>query len=830
MALAIGESLSLEPMLQGFLSQAVPHMGGVGGLVVAHAEGRWQWLAAQPEDLRDDGARGAIEAALDALGVTPLEAPRAIRVGTRYLTCFELHGVGRLAFLSAQQPLDPRCSEAFLPLATKLATAGRGCLLARASSEQRRRLQLAADSAAIGVWELDIRSGQLTWDDWMLRIFNVPRARFRGRFEDWADCVVPEDRAISAAQLTAVIASGSHFETEFRIHSHPGELRTIRGYAQVERGADGQALRLTGVNYDVSNIKRADAELQRRSQLENLLIQVSLGLINAPSVELDQHIDDALKRVGGFVGADRAYQFTYDWVAHTCSNTHEWCAEGIPPERDNLQQVPLEALPDWVAAHRAGQPHHIPDVLALDEHDPLREILEPQGIRSLIALPLRTAGPEPLGFVGFDAVSDLRVWTESDVKLLTLLGDMLANVELKRRHSATLRLAREQLERSVRDAQEAAARAELANRAKSRFVASMSHEIRTPMNVILGMSDLLETAPLDAKQREFLRALKVSSGSLMTLIDDILDTARLEEGRITLEHRPFSLRDVVAEVLQLFEAPARDKGLTLHFTAAADLPPTVVGDPFRVRQILTNLCSNAVKFTPAGTIRVSLTRVANGSDQVEVRVQDSGIGMSAEEQARLFLPFSQADDSTTRRYGGSGLGLWIVRQLAELMGGEVGVISEKGRGTTFWLRLPLNDDPYLPADHARAAPMPLQFPGRRILLAEDQPFNQLLASELLQGLGCEVTVAHNGAEAVAVAAQQPFDLVLMDCQMPEMDGFAATRRLREQAHSARWPIVALTANAMAQDREACLAAGMDDFLPKPYDRAQLAGMLQRWLP
>lgn len=830
LALAIGESLSIEPMLETFLTRALPLLQAEGGVVLALEAGQWLPLSVVPSNLLDHPTLAAATLAVATLGEAPLESPRAMAMADGYATIFELPGVGRLVFLTTAAALSTDTCIALLPLTAKLTTAAKGCLLARESQEQRHRLQLATDSAAIGVWEWDVQTGRLQWDHWMHRLFNVSPSAFRQRLEDWSACVVPEDLEVSRAQLQEAVRSGSQFETEFRIHSHPGELRTIRGYAVVDRAADGTARRLTGVNYDVSNVKRADAELERRSQLESLLIQVSLGLINAPSASLDDRINEALARVGAFVGADRAYQFRYDWATHSCDNTHEWCAAGIAPEIDNLQGVPLSALEGWVAAHQEGQPYHVPDVQALPEDDPLRGLLEPQDIRSLIALPLRAAGQDALGFVGFDAVHRLRVWTESDVKLLTLLGDMLANVELKRRHSATLRVAREQLEQSVRDAQEAAARAELANRAKSRFLASMSHEIRTPMNVILGMADLLENAPLNDKQLTFLNALKVSSESLMTLIDDILDTARLEEGRITLERRPFNLREVLGEAVHMFETRAEETGLELSLAVDSTLPQTLVGDPFRVRQVVINLLSNALKFTSRGAVRVTLARVGNIPGELEVRVRDTGIGMSEAEIDRLFLPFSQADDSTTRRFGGSGLGLWIVRELMSMMGGTVGVHSEPGVGSTFWLRLPLEEVANLQVDHAATAPTTLRFPGRRVLLAEDQPFNQLLASELLGDLGCVVTVAHDGAEALRLAAEQSFDLVLMDCQMPTMDGFAATRALRCRAASAHWPIVALTANAMAQDREDCLAAGMDDFLPKPYDRAQLAGMLQRWLP
>jgi two-component system, sensor histidine kinase and response regulator len=799
LSLAIGDSTDLEPMLRRFLVDMRQRLDGTGVAVLQlhQKDQRWRtptpMVCMLPHNLpRHPGYSAFWEhwslTALDqALAQQPDGLPLVVMHEGCAVHAFRLPGFGILLFLKdgKNAMLSDRMQRSLVPLTRKLAHAARACLFEDAMRRQTQRLELAAESAGLGVWEWDAATGQMDWDERMFDLFGISASEFEGRLNSWMQRIHPDDVTQTTRQLEEALRGRDRFETEFRVRPHDIADRHLKTHALVLRTPSGKPDRLVGVTLDVTARKHAEAEMRQ---------------------------------------------------------------------------------------------------------------------------------------------------------------------------------AREQ--------------AEAANLAKSQFIANMSHEIRTPMNGIIGMTELTLDTELTPIQRDYLGIVKSAAETLLTILNDILDFAKIDAGRMQLETIPFNLPVMIAETLKTLAFRARSKGLEFVVDLPADFPPQSLGDPGRIRQVLVNLCDNAIKFTESGEIRVTVRKTpAQGRqrDDIRISVCDTGIGIAPDKLETIFEAFNQTDTSITRQYGGTGLGLNISAQLVGLMGGRIWVESQPDQGSTFFIALPLGktdlaDPPYSAADtwkHQRALIVDrhpinrrtltywldhwgfltqdaesfdealelarrghaegldvdvflldasgldsgkdgfdlarrlqdegLAEPGRililssagqpgdaqrcrdigiaafltkpatplelreslsrilgtdtsdataplltrhhlkeqrrlRILLVEDNAINQKLAGSLLGKLGHEVTIADNGRTALDLFAPMAFDLIFMDMQMPVMDGISATQAIREKEQGiCHTPIIAMTANAMDSDRTRCLTAGMDEHLAKPLRPAVLETMIARFV-
>ncbi|MFU8784435.1 ATP-binding protein [Aliidiomarina sp.] len=550
---------------------------------------------------------------------------------------------------------------------------------------------------------------------------------------------------------------------------------------------------------------------------ETLLIKIAREYLNLPLEHADQAIQSSLQEMATFVGADRAYIFRYDLDVMQTSNTYEWCAEGISAEIDNLQNVDVSFIPDWLSAHERGEELYIPDVFALPRNSGIREILEPQGVKSIITVPMRDHG-KLLGFIGFDSVREYHVYTDKERKLLALYAEMLVNIG-----------ARESAFNKILEERE---RAERANKAKSEFLANMSHEIRTPLNAVIGYCDLLTATTLDAQQNEFVNTIQYSSNLLLGIVNDILDFSKIEAGKLALEQKPVSLSAIAEHLFSMFAEKAAKKNVALNVLLDVGEHDWVFTDELRFTQVLMNLTNNALKFTYTGSIQIVIrcTQTHRRFADYYIAVEDTGIGMDSELVDRLFQPFEQADNSTSRKFGGTGLGLAISQRIINAFGSKLEVISEPGLGSQFYTNLTFKLASAIDATDTAEKNTKVRVPNLQkfsILVAEDVKVNRDLLQHLFSPTGCALTFAENGQEAVDAALTDDFDLIIMDLQMPILDGFAASMRITASKPNTK--IIALSAASSELDIQRSAASGIRIHLAKPIRRVELYRIVQKLL-
>ena len=591
------------------------------------------------------------------------------------------------------------------------------------------------------------------------------------------------------------------------------------------RGPDGQLLGVLGVSRDITAIKRIEDELARVSTIQCELMHLATSFVNIPMEQQDGAIQQSLATMGRLIAADRAYLFEYDIEAATTSNTHEWCAEGITPEIDNLQNIPFEAVTDWLEAHFRGELITIPRVAALPAASRVRQILESQGIRSVLSLPLMDNGV-CLGFVGFDAVREERIWQAEEIALLRVLAELYASFRARVAAEQATRTLQQRLIAARDEAQAAAA-------AKSLFLANMSHEIRTPLNAILGYAQIMEYDGMSATNGEHLKAITRSGEHLLTLINDLLELVRGDARAVRMAPVDFDLHQMLEDVRLMFAHRPGAHGLTMEITLAAAVPQFIHADPGKIRQVLVNLVGNAFKFTQQGWIRIGVS--ATPGDQpssllLAVEIEDTGCGIGADELEAIFEAFEQS--ASGRESGkGTGLGLHLSRRYARAHGGDITVTSQPGRGSCFRATFQARATSGHGLAEAAGRQVRRLAPGQppcHILVVDDDATNSDMLTKMLNGVGFTVEVAGSAQAALRrLGRDARVNLVLMDKRMPEMDGYEAIKRIRELPAGRALPVVVVTATGFAEERDLALAAGANGYVAKPVRSGELLAEIRR---
>jgi PAS domain S-box-containing protein len=658
-------------------------------------------------------------------------------------------------------------------------------LISQSLQLERQRLQGIIEGTHTGTWEWNVQTGETRFNERWAQICGYTLEELAPiSIRTWRCLTHQDDLQVADANMNRHLnGETDHYECECRMRHKSGAWVWVYDRGRIiECTPDGKPLFVSGMHMDITERMRAVEELRESEEKFRILLEESPDPIFSFTPE---------------------YQYKYANIAF---------ATGIGKP---IEDIIGKSIYDVFSMEEADKRIvFISQTFSTGEENTFEMLVpHPDGDRYYLTTitPIKTPKGKVLS----------AICSSKDITSLKQVEEEMATMN-------------RQLKTAMAHATEMATQAQSATLAKSQFLANMSHEIRTPLSGVLGMTGLLLETPLAERQRHYAEMIMTSGKSLLAVLNDILDFSKIEAGKLNLENVPFSLQEVIDTVVNIFGSEAAKKGVKFHIAIDPELPAALLGDPQRLAQLISNLMGNAVKFTEAGDIQLGarVRRRTAADVELEISVQDTGIGMTEEELSRLFTAFAQADASTTRRFGGSGLGLAISRQLVELMGGTIRAESTPGKGSLFTVVLSfliasdvglLAACPQTPREH---------FAGVRALVAEDHAINREIIIELLRQAGIEADIAINGQEAVERVRAKDYDVLFMDIQMPVMDGLTATREIRNLGREGvdHLPILALSSYAVVGDREKSIAAGMNDHLTKPIDPVVLSAALRQWLP
>lgn len=618
--------------------------------------------------------------------------------------------------------------------------------------------------------------------DAFLNTLNYQKEEINGRVVEELDLFVKsETYNLIVKELSE---TGSVSKIELNIHSKNGALLTVLFSGEIIESVDEKLILI--VMTDITHQKKVEEQLNREIKFQNLLMNMAVKYTNLSIGKINDSINSALREMGEYVGADRVYIFDVDSEKQIASNTYEWCTDGIKSMMDQFQEIPVNLFPEWTAIHRKGEAICIYDISALPEDNEFRVLQEPQGVQSMLSIPI-IDGSDMVGFIGFDSIHRKYRYSEREQNLLMVFSKLIINIKTRARMFGNL----------IREKENAVN----ASEAKSEFLANMSHEIRTPLNGIIGFSDLLLNTKMSQLQYDYLKAVNSSAQSLLDIINDILDFSKIEAGKLTLSPEKTDLIQLVEDISDIVKYKAYEKGIELILDVQPEIPAYIMTDSVRLKQILVNLLSNAIKFTDKGEVLFSV-RIGQKDPRlnglpVRFSVSDTGIGISKKNQKKIFDAFSQEDVSTTKRFGGTGLGLTISNKLLKMMGSEMQIESDTGKGSTFHFTIQTQEE------KQSAETIPSVLPFKKILAVSGNTHMMSILENILMQFNISVVKAHDGFQAVEILLNtSEMDIVIIDNNIPYMTGIETVQNIREKIRisSDTLPVILLE-NPLASDEQ-----------------------------